>query len=598
MSKNFLYIVLFFILSYSRTQPYNKYAVVVDSTNNDTVTVIDIGDNVYDTLQKKFSKNRFTKLLYNSVIVSSSPISNNAKTDSVENSVDIYKPFSGMVVDSIIIDDITPRISLMGGSDKRVIVKTPDKIIKRIFGIHKGDTINPIFISDMERYLRTQKFISDVRIIIIPKDENNADIKIIKIERFPYSANFSVNSLTSYKIGLNSQNLFRLGAEFNNKFPVVITDRDIFRGYEGELKINNISNKLENIAVRWESSVIRSKIEGSWGRGFVNRATPTAWDIFIRYSNELPNSDRRSIKINTIDTWYGVSKEIGNGNYIYGTTRFNHTKYYSRPEIDHPDSNSSYLGFNNVLAQLTLQNVNYYRTKMLNSYGVTEDVPYGMISKLTFGFYDGEFLNRFYIDFRFGGAKYLGRFGYLSYFVKVGGYVNMVGNIEDLTLTLTDRYYSPLITLGASRLRIIAKGQLAEKDYLRYGNRLSNRENIRYYKGNDDKGKLRLSFSVEPVLFLPWRLAGFRFATFTFIDYSWVSEDNYNIIPKDKMIMGFGGGIRVNNERIVVNELKLAVAYYPNINNRGSSWGFSFATTVPKLFSPFSVGKPETIHIN
>jgi hypothetical protein len=73
----------------------------------------------------------------------------------------------------------------------------------------------------------------------------------------------------------------------------------------------------------------------------------------------------------------------------------------------------------------------------------------------------------------------------------------------------------------------------------------------------------RLNISLESVLFSPINSYGFRFAFFSFADFSFLSGTTQNI-GNGHALSSIGVGIRIRNDNLVFNTLQIRIGYFPN----------------------------------
>lgn len=571
----------------------------------------------YDSMAVKFDKNRFTRLLYDAVIVPNDPVlEDTASAAKGVKGEEIFEPFSGMVIDSIIIIDLKPRLTREkikeaqieeeNASDttnlkqrlKRVedsmTFGTYDYVIRNIIGISAGDTINPYEIAESERYLRSQAYIEDVRIVPVQRENGKIILEVLKKEAFPYAFSFSIKDYNAFTAGLKNMNFARIGGDFQN-YLIADGDYEPRFGYRGSLGFTNIGRSYHFVRVFGEMTPERDQIGLSVGRNFAVRSIRNAWGVDLIGQDDLITLDDTvdfRLKHHVEDLWYGHAfhSKVNETQSIYLTSRFQRKRYIHRPEVGF-DSNVVYHNEDLLLGSFVFRDLRYYRSRMIYSFGVTEDVPYGIIFQLTGGYKFSEFLERPYFDVRFGVANYVANVGYFSGSMQMSSYVRNSAP-EDVSAQFRMFYYSPLISIRRSRLRVLCNAEYVQRAHTLRFDEFNLNGRIRYY-GDGDAGFVRTSLRVEPILYLPWNLIGFRFAPFTFTDVA-ILADTPTLITGDEVYWGFGGGLRVRNESLVFNTVEIAGGYYPPAGGKDADFKFSFSTSTKTLFRGFGVGRPGT----
>lgn len=571
----------------------------------------------YDSMAVKFNRNRFTRLLYDAVIIPNDPVHEEdpAAPKGVKGET-IFKPFEGMIIDTIIIKDFHPRIKREQISreqrkerekkdttnlserlkrvEESMTFGTYDYIIRNILGIKKGDTLNPFEVAESERYLRSQPYIEDVRIVPIKSRSGGVILEVLKKEAFPYALSLSIKDYNAFNLGLKNKNFARIGGDFQN-YLITDGDYDPAFGYRGSLGFNNIGRTYHGVRVYGEMTPVRDQIGISIGRNFVVRSIRNAWGMDLVGQDDLITLDDTldfRLKHHSEDLWYGHAfhSNENEAQSIYLTSRFNRKRYIHRPEVSF-DSNTAYHNEDLLLGALVYRDLRYYRSRMIYSFGVTEDVPYGFIFHFTGGYAFAEFLERPYFDVRFGVANYVPHVGYFSGSMQISSYVREKAP-EDVSMQFRMFYYSPLMSIKRSRLRILCRADYSQRTHtLRYSE-LKLNERVRYYGDTDNEGFVRTSLRMEPILYLPWNLIGFRFAPFTFTDIAFLA-DSPDLLTADDLYWGFGGGVRIRNESLVFNTVEIAGGYYPPTGDKDARFRFSLSTSTQTLFKVFSVGKPD-----
>ena len=116
-------------------------------------------------------------------------------------------------------------------------------------------------------------------------------------------------------------------------------------------------------------------------------------------------------------------------------------------------------------------------------------------------------------------------------------------------------------------------------------------DHIRGFSSNIAVGKQRLSLKLEEVVFMPQEFYKFNLAFFGFADLGIIGS-NKKLIFTENYYSGFGFGIRLHNENLVFETIRIRFAFYPLfpddfhffgfvLNEQGKNEFHSFEPTAP-----------------
>ena len=215
--------------------------------------------NFYDSLRVRSGKKRWLAEFYNLLVVNQV----NKGNDTLDNvsAEKEYLPYEGLIINAIHITSVdilagsvndTSISSTKGVSNflNSTHIDTRKKIIKKNLIIQKGEPINAFRLADNERILRSLNFIEDARIVVLPIDENRADVIVITKDMFPIGMGFSYSSINNFEIELNHRNIFGIGHEikyralYNSHFNPIL-------GNQLEYGINNIANSFIRLHLKY-----------------------------------------------------------------------------------------------------------------------------------------------------------------------------------------------------------------------------------------------------------------------------------------------------------------------------------------------------------
>ncbi len=580
------------------------------------------GDDVYDSMAITFDQNALTRFLYSSIITESAPIVEAIQQQNVTGESMIEK-YSGFIIDTVIItttkeyiknnsnllrDSISDSLSFdenimlnVNRFQEFLTLQTNELIIRNAIGITAGDSLDPFTVEEAERYLRSQSYMQDVRIIATATTDNHVALEVIKREQFPYSMSVRTKDFKAFEIGIQSKNFARIGGLFKNNF-VYDDQQSQPIGYRGTIGFNNLGKSYHFINISGDILPTTDQIKLNIGRGFVVRSIKNAWGTeFAIKSQEIITDDDSTYltRSNYQDGWFGHAfhHRHSKTQSLYLSARYRREQFIQRPEVSFSKNVSSH-NSDLILGSFTASDVHYFRSKMILSFGSTEDVPIGILFQVNGGYDFSEFLKRPYFDVRLAHGAYYEHIGYISWRFSMSNYLRN-DQPEDQLYSVQLFYYSPLVALGNSRLRFLLQGSYLEQSNSLRNNPLQLKESIRYFPESieQEEGNIRASLKFEPTLFLPWSVAGFKTAPFLFADFAVISNE-LTQLDEEFLYSGFGGGVRIRNERLIFNTFEIAGGYYPPQGSCEAEFGFSFKTSIDKVFTLFSVGAPSTVTKN
>ncbi|MDR2039708.1 MAG: hypothetical protein LBQ60_17445 [Bacteroidales bacterium] len=579
-------------------------------------------DSVDESVKGKFyqrdtSSARWIRSLKNVILISPKNESV-ADTFNVESYVDENIGATGRVIKKINIIRLEPfggdihgatdkKNSFLGSVGNTVHIDTREFIIRNALFFQEGDTIDVLKLYDSERYLRHLRFIDDALIRVDPVGDDEAEVTVITQDIFPYGVDFGTNFSSRVNLALSNRNIIGFGLE--TKAGVFVdSKKDHLMGYEFIIRKDNIRNTHVSTEAEYLDRYETRKIGISFNRDFYTPSTKYAGNITL-YNNQIgvnyydPDSSYAEInpvpvRFNNFDGWIGRSFQLKKHSFSRLSNNFTlalraqETHFLRRPE----NSENRYYQFQNrtvYLGSLSYSRQAHYKTNLIFNYGRTEDIPYGYLFSLVGGKEYNELYNRPYFGANASAGFFIPNFGYLSGAATYGTFFRKK-TTEQGSLDLSLNYFSNLFVIGKFRQRAFTNIQYSHQlndpmnDYLSIDGDMG----IPGFKNDSVLGRYRLNLSLEYNLFTPWNLYGFRFVTYTFANFSWLGNHN-KPFTESTLYSSFGLGIRVRNNRLIINTIQIQLAFFPNIP-KNSSFRYIHLTR-ETLLSPrdFSPKAPE-----
>lgn len=558
----------------------------------------------YDSLKVRAEKRRLTSLLYDMIIVSPSP-PGNAREEMTSSSY--YEPYSGRMIrkrelirlDAFGQDIDNPEGKTPSRAEKfanSTYTKTRRFVLNQHLLFREGDTVSPLLLSDNERLLRELPFIDDARITVVPVDSNLADIAVVVREKYPIGLNVSLSSIERGNVTLFSRNFAGLGHELEISLPYKF-DRYPAPGIGISYSVRNIARTFSDLGLEFADGLGTTRAAGILKRGFVTSETKYAWSASLIFTHTTEDLDTMinpaPLMFTRQDYWAARSFMIDRSSVtrLIVTGRYMHNNVFARPGID-DNSYYRYQNYQIVTGSLAVTSQRFINTSLIYSYGRTEDIPYGYMAEVTGGREKNEFKWRTYGGVTLSYGNFFNRIGFLYAGAGVSAFYNN-GGTEQGMVQGTVRYFTPLAALGRSRIRTFVNCSYT-RGFNRYSDELLYFRNdglIRGFRNDSVSGCTRLAFSLEPVLFLPRPVIGFRFALFAFADAGVLAKGGFTE-GDYSMVTAVGAGVRLRNDQLVLNTLQIRLAWYPG----SPPWSESSLITadgVVKLKPPrFEPGPP------
>jgi hypothetical protein len=471
-------------------------------------------------------------------------------------------------------DTIGAPLTWFQRAGNNVRVSTSKTILKKNLTFKAGEEVDPGKILESERLLRQLDYISDARIVLRKNgvDTSMVDVIVITQDHFPHAFNLGLNA-SNPQVTLYSTNL--LGQGFGLSQSFVVRSPELQYGYQSSVNVQSIRGSQVDVGLGYTNQPGKHELLLQAQRSFYRSDIRMAGGLTINRSyenNQILGAEQiqleEALNYFITNVWLGRSFPVSTDNY------FNKSQYYisvqnTRSEFYHlPDTLylNPDLNYNDYyFGSFSFSKRNYYKNKLIHSFGRTEDVPYGFLATLTLGCNVHSKQKKPYLGghFSFGKALVPNR-GYLAAKIHLASFFNR-GKSEQGELVLGTSYISSLVTVGNSPMRNFVGIQ-----YLKGFNRLpyeyiyldENKGGISAFGSSEVKGKEKLALKTESVFFLPSHVLGFQFAFFSFADVGFIGNGYKGLFEQDHYV-SFGAGLRIRNDKLVFKTLQLRLAFLP-----------------------------------
>lgn len=576
------------------------------------------GSKFYHAIQRGAYKRKFTKELYKLFFVAPDKISptDTIKTERSETAFVIYQ---GKTIRNIEVRVLEPFGSSLHDTTKVAnswIERAGNNLhhtsrrghLRKMLHLNEGDKLDAYTLADNERLIRQLNYIKDAFFRVIPVKGSNkfVDLQLWVKDQFSWGIDVDLGSNLSTEFEIYSRNLYGIGHEFSNKFHYD-RDEDQKFGYSGRYKVRNIKRSFIDASLIYENTYEKSVIGIDFERDFDTYNTKRAGGFSLsktmrsdKIMDDDPIRNEIPLDFNYGNLWYGTSIKLDSKNLfarrkMFFTGRISSRKFFERPETG-PDLNQFF--HNNILylGGISISQTQYYKSNLIYNFGRTEDIPYGFLAQMNFGYEDREYSHRLYLGFDFQKASYIRKTrSYLFNRVAIGGFFNSK-RFEQGTLIAQSKFFSRIRKLGALRFRNFGdlKYTLGIRRFPEEFITINNKHGIRGFKSEEVIGKQKLSLNLESVAFTPYMLGGFKFAFYTFGDVGIIGSNQKHIFKGD-YYYGLGFGVRLHNENLVFKTIQLRLAFYPKAPSDFQSIAFRLSGEERPRFNDFKVGQPAVV---
>lgn len=600
------------------------YEIPQDSSRK-SMSVVFLPDSlIRDTLRYEYTKikqiaykNRLTRELYHLVFVN--PNRGQLNVMRTQNSEDRFAAYRGRKIQNIDIKVLPPYgtsvydttyfeedMGWLKTIANKTHMKTAVSTIRKQLTLYPGMRLNPFEVVQNEILLRELDYIEDVNITIAPdpRDSSYVNLTITCKDELSWGAELNSNFLNSFDIELENKNFMKLGHVLNYEFSYR-GKKDKRWGNILEYKVNSLGGSHINVRGYYRNDYREKQVRAELSREFLTVSMKWAGGISagrVFYSDDLP--DRNVTRLEELfdyhfqDVWGGRSFQLAprysyNQN-LYVTGRFFTTLFNRRPYVSN-DTNHFYYNRLNYFLALTYVKIKYYKANLIYDFGRTEDIPSGLYLGWIGGFENNEFMNSGYLgtEGRYSffdphkeryyavlGAigSYLNKNGFERGFVKVGA-----SHISNLCSwgTFKFRFYNDLKYVRGIR-------RYAE-DYLYMEN-----TDIRGFDSDTLRGNQKISLAVATTFFMPYIKRGFRASFTAFVDVGTIAPLHQKLFDS-KTYWGIGVALNLRNDNVVLKNLSIRLAFYPNIPEDGRKFEANLSGRSSGGFMDYRVSRPQVL---
>lgn len=565
----------------------------------------------YDSLEHRANQKKITSLLYDALISPPRPY-----VDKKALAMDYFSAAEGKIIARIEIKALdvfgpscsdTARVAKNWGARTANTIHTKSnlKTIQKLLLFKLGDLLDGELMYENERIIRSLSYIKDVKISYSQDSiySGFVNITVLTKDRFSFGVTGGVSGTSSGDIKLYNRNIFGVGHEISMKF-VGHVSRQPYLGIETFYKIKNIGGKFMDINLGYLNTYRNEGYVFDLEKTFYTQNVKWAYGLLStrmfrtdRISNYDPVKLDDPLNVSYHSIWgarsINVTPHKENTTNLVFLTGINNWKYFEAPAVS--EANQHFWANRTLyLTGITFSQRRYIQDQLIYSYGITEDIPEGFKNEFIYGYDANEYGDRHYLHFfTSNGNLLLSRKGYIFLSAGIGGYLKNK-HFEEGQIQGNFEFISKLITAGRKRVRtfVDASYTLGIRRYEIEKLTLGQNDHIRGFNSNIAVGKQRMSLKLEHVVFLPRQFYKFNMAIFGFADMGIIGS-NHKLIFRQDYYSGIGLGLRLHNENLVFETLRLRLAFYPFHPDDVSFLGFILDEQSKRDFNSFEPEQPE-----
>lgn len=568
-------------------------------------------ESFYDSLEYKANQGKFTAWIYDRLISPPRPY-----VDRKALALDYFRQYEGKVIAEIEIKALdvfgpslndTTKKADNGGERfaNKIHTKSNLNTIRKQLIIRIGDILDPEVMYENERIIRSLSYIKDTR-FLVEQDSTYpglVNVTVLTKDRFSFGLSGGVSSTSSGTLKVYNRNIFGIGHELSVRF-VGHLDREPSTGVETLYKIKNIAGSFLDINLGYYNTYKREGFIFDLNKPFFTSTVKWGYGAYLsrmlrtdRISETSPVkvSSPLNLSFNSLWAGYGIniSPQRENITQLVFSTGTHHWKYFE--DSNEFIGNENYFSNRTLyMAGLTLSQRRYLQDHLVYSYGITEDIPEGFKNELVYGYDVNEFGNRHYVHFfTSNGNLLLNRSGYLYLSGGIGGFIKE-NSFEEGVFHAGLDFISKLRPWGNKRARTFVNSSYTRgiKRYDIEELTLDKRDHIRGFESDSVYGDQRLSLKLEEVIFLPRQYYKFNLALFAFADLGIVGF-NQSFLLRENYYGGLGFGLRLHNENLVFETIRIRFAFYPFHPDDFRFFGFVIDEQSKQRFNSFEPSAPQ-----
>ncbi len=508
-----------------------------------------------------------------------------------QRSEESFQPFAGKVIRRIIIRNLSfgenvndtslSIISTLTRTADRLQSNTQDWVIRELLFVKKGQLADPYLLADNERFLRDQNFIKDARIILRHVAEDSVDVYIRLRDVFSWGAEVKASGIRDFQLSVYDANFLGM-AQRLELTGLYDRTRSPAIGPQITYRKNSIAGSFINVAAAYTTIDKGASLGTENERAYYLKLDRPLYTPNARFAGGLELSWNQSTNVyqkpETLfsnykyhfgDVWLGYNigmykqkkQREDDRRRRFVSVRYFDQQFVQPPRLDTFDVR--YVDKRYILGQFTWYRINFYRTNYFYGFGRTEDIPVGMVRKVTIGPAQTDSMRRLYAGWEYTHWLVDKRNNYWSYLVALGtNYYRK--EWQDNSAFLNFSWFSRLYETPKYKFRQFANISYAGIYNLKVYEPLyiNNEFGLERFNTDSVRSTHRYSLGTESSIFTRWSLLGFKIGFFAFSRATWMTPENTGMW-RGGFFPAVGGGVRTRNENLIFGTIEARFTWLP-----------------------------------
>jgi hypothetical protein len=576
----------------------------------------------YDSIYQKFSRKRFSQLLYGLAFKPQVQNSPQELPDKIK-SESPFEQYKGNVIRHIRIISLDPfgtstldtledAKTGIGNALNIAHIKTNHYVIRKNLFFKEGQRVDPFLLADNERNLREMSFIDNVMTYVVPVDPGNDSVDITIVTKDVWSIGFDVLTATTKRVTMRlyDGNFLGLADRLSTNFSFKTRRAPFFRFDGASYTWNNIAGIFLNTSLNYLTDDLGNETIGlTCTRDFYSIKTRWAGGVgfqYYKWSNRTDNNDIENKNtdgpsyLHDLGLWAGHAVPLKHARIpsrIVIMESFFRRTFTARPPVTIND-HKSYYDITRLLTGIGWSGNSTYLSDYMVQLGKTENIAYGHFIKFTAGPEITTFYTRLYSSIDLSAGDFITGFGYFSGRAVTGGYFYR-GSFEDALFKVSMNYITPLFQTQNHKFKF---RNFLFADY-RYGfnSRTNNKDytdinqDLRIDQVQYDSvffGKKSLATSLSAIMYTPLYFYGFRFAFSILLKGGFIAPEGESLFHQP-FYSGFGLGIQLRNENLIFPLFQLSCFYYPSVPHGVPWFQYRFEQNASLSLPDFNITSPQ-----
>lgn len=487
----------------------------------------------------------------------------------------------------------TGRLQRIGN---KLHVRTHEQVIRSLLLMREGERLDPLKLTESERLLRASPVVNAARIMVhrVPGATDSVDLEVSVLDKWTIDVVGGL-STSDGSITVRDRNLLGFGQRFEQGvgYSLGASRPDL----NGQYVVYNIADSYIGTSAFYSATAAQDQVGVEAHRDFFSPLTKWAggaaltstWTHYSTTDSSGSEIALPRVRPVSLDIWGGRSFPLLNDTTLASRlsriivgVRYAQTRFTQRPSFEQDtlrmNTNTSLL-----LVGAGLSQQQFYKERYLFRFGLTEDVPEGLLVRVNAGVRKRELAT---LEPYLGAEATRGRnhdaFGYISATVACGTFFQH-GRGIDGALRVDVDYFSDQLTLGRWHLRQFVKFR-STVGFNRTTDRLDlNGQQLYGFSSEVVSGTRKTVLGSQTVFYAPFSFLGFRIAPVALFGLGTVDEEHDRWLA-NRIYPAFAIGLLVRNEYLLVKTFEVSIGFYPDVP------GSANATTVFDPISSFDLG--------